>query len=149
METTAAAPSREMLAECVSKVTQTMLGLSFKLAKRERAQEDDGWHAAVLTLVGKNPLTVGLTANPSGGLALGAAMFACERDAVDTEIINDSLCELLNMTAGLLKRSLQNDNTLGLPEVLEPGQWMTRENVLCKATLEGGGGELAVWITRS
>jgi hypothetical protein len=44
-------------------------------------------------------------------------MFAIPREQVDSAMMNDSLCELLNMTAGLLKSVMALNQALGLPRI--------------------------------
>jgi hypothetical protein len=45
-------------------------------------------------------------------------MFACRREDVDHHMMNDSLCELVNMPAGLVKSAMSLDQALGLPKIL-------------------------------
>lgn len=105
------------MANLVSGVTQTMLGFTF--APDEAAGPNDlAWRTAVLPIAGERPITVGLSSNESGCSQLSAAMFACKLGDVDQTMMNDSLCELVNMTAGLLKSVLSLDQALGLPKIL-------------------------------
>ena len=110
-------PTPDKLANLVSGVTQTMCGITF-----EPDQSTDGtalaWRTAVLPITGERPLTVGLSSDENGLGELSAAMFAVPRDQVDSSMMNDSLCELVNMTAGLLKSVLALNQALGLPKVL-------------------------------
>ena len=115
---TTAFPPQERLAALVTGVTETMLGISFKPA----AFADIGrwrWRTAVLPIPGAVPITVGLSSDEPGCLALGSAMFACERERLDAAMMNDALCELVNMTAGVVKTAMDLDQTLGLPSILE------------------------------
>ena len=45
-------------------------------------------------------------------------MFSCPTSAVDAAMIDDALCELVNMTAGLLKMEMALDQALSLPQVV-------------------------------
>jgi hypothetical protein len=105
------------MASLVSGVTKTMCGLVF-----EPDQVADSsslrWRTAVLPIPGDRPLTVGLSSDEAGISALSAAMFAIPRDQVDSSMMNDSLCELVNMTAGLLKSVMSLNQALGLPKIL-------------------------------
>jgi hypothetical protein len=107
------------MASLVSGVTQTMLGLTFTpdgaTGPRELA-----WRTALLPIAGRRPLTVGLSSDRAGCSRLSAAMFACPAGDVDEPMMNDALCELVNMTAGLLKSAMSLDQALGLPKIL-PG----------------------------
>jgi CheY-specific phosphatase CheX len=117
-------PSAEKMASLVSGVTQTMLGLTF-MPDPKGSKPQLAWRCAMLPIPGDVPLTVGLSSDESGCLKLGAAMFGCAPTAVDTSMMNDSLCELVNMTAGLLKAHLALNQALGLPRIvngLQPPQ---------------------------
>jgi hypothetical protein len=63
-------------------------------------------------------LTVGLSSDEEGCSKLAGAMFGLEKADVDASMMNDSLCELVNMTAGLLKRVMSLNQALGLPRIL-------------------------------
>ncbi len=110
-------PPPEKMASLVSGVTETMLGLSFQ---PDSASGHEGltWRTAVLPIAGERPLTVGLSSDQHGCSQLSAAMFACPREQVDQTMMNDALCELVNMTAGLLKSVMSLNQALGLPKIL-------------------------------
>ena len=110
-------PPPEKMASLVSGVTQTMLGLTF-VPDGTAGHGDLSWRTAVLPIAGERPLTVGLSSNQSGCSQLSAAMFACSPDEVDQTMMNDALCELVNMTAGLLKSVMSLNQALGLPKIL-------------------------------
>ncbi|MGC3998689.1 MAG: chemotaxis protein CheX [Anaeromyxobacter sp.] len=110
------------MAAVVSGVTQTMLGLTFVPDKEGKPWNDYVWRAAVLPIPGARPLTVGLSSDRPGCHALGAAMFQVPVDEVSDEMLSDSLCELVNMTAGMLKTQLKLEQALGLPKVVPEGQ---------------------------
>ena len=107
------------MASLVSNVTQTMLGISFE-AIEPGPQSSLGWRTALLGITGQFPLTVGLSSDERGCRKLSGAMFQCPDASVDQSMMNDALCELVNMTAGLLKGAMALDQTLGLPRVV-PG----------------------------
>jgi hypothetical protein len=112
-------PPQERLAALVTGVTETMLGIAFKPA----AFNDAGtlrWRTAVLPIPGPIPITVGLSSDEAGCVSLGAAMFSCSDKALTPGMVNDALCELVNMTAGLVKTAMNLDQSLGLPTILEP-----------------------------
>jgi len=106
------------MASLVSGVTQTMLGLTF-VPDQAREHHDLAWRTAVLPIAGGRPLTIGLSSDQHGCSQLSAAMFACPREQVDQTMMNDALCELVNMTAGLLKSVMSLDQALGLPKILD------------------------------
>ena len=49
-------------------------------------------------------------------------MFQVSTAEVSDEMLSDSLCELVNMTAGLLKSHLKLEQALGLPKVMPENQ---------------------------
>jgi Chemotaxis phosphatase CheX len=110
-------PPPEKMASLVSGVTQTMLGLTF-VPDEAAAHRDLTWRTAVLPIAGERPLTVGLSSDKHGCSQLSAAMFACSPEDVDQNMMNDALCELVNMTAGLLKSVMSLNQALGLPKIL-------------------------------
>ena len=110
-------PPPEKMAALVSGVTQTMLGLTF-MPDAEQGHERLRWRTALLPIAGQQPLTIGLSTDQEGCSRLSAAMFACPRERVDQPMMNDALCELVNMTAGLLKSVMSLNQALGLPKIL-------------------------------
>jgi hypothetical protein len=110
-------PPPDQMAALVSGVTSTMLGLKFE---RDRSNGHDSlsWRTAVLPIAGEVPLTVGLSSDEDGCAKLAGAMFGLEKSEVDASMMNDSLCELVNMTAGLLKTAMSLNQALGLPRIL-------------------------------
>ena len=114
-------PPPEKMASLVSGVTETMLGLTFvpDSVAGIREPRDLTWRTAVLPIAGEHPLTVGLSSDRIGCSALSAAMFACPSEEVDQNMMNDALCELVNMTAGLLKSVMSLNQALGLPKIVD------------------------------
>jgi hypothetical protein len=115
-------PPPEKMAAVVSGVTETMLGLTFKPEPTETPWSDYVWRAAVLPIPGAFPLTVGLSSDRPGCTLLGSKMFQVPVGEVSDEMLSDSLCELVNMTAGLLKAQLRLEQALGLPRVMPENQ---------------------------
>lgn len=110
-------PPPQVLAAIVSGVTETMLGLTFQPGPEGEPWSHLLWRAAVLPIPGAFPITVGLSSDRPGCAALGSRMFRVPLEQVSDEMLSDSLCELVNMTAGLLKSQLQLEQPLGLPRV--------------------------------
>ncbi len=111
-------PPPHVLAAIVSGVTEAMLGLTFKPDLEDAPWSHLVWRAAVLPIAGAYPITVGLSSDRPGCEALGARMFQVPPERVSDEMLSDSLCELVNMTAGLLKSQLRLEQPLGLPRVM-------------------------------
>jgi len=112
-------PKAARLAELVSNVTETMLGLSFVPAENATAHPGLTWRTAIMLVNGARPVSVGLSSDEGGCTKLAAAMFGCGPDGVDIGMINDALCELVNMTAGLLKREMSLDQALSVPSIID------------------------------
>jgi hypothetical protein len=115
-------PPPEKMAAVVSGVTETMLGLTFKPDAEDAPWSHLVWRAAVLPIPGAYPLTVGLSSDRPGCEQLGSKMFQVPVNEVSDDMLSDSLCELVNMTAGLLKSHLQLEQALGLPKVMPENQ---------------------------
>lgn len=112
-------PKADRLAALVSNVTETMLGLSFAAATSVAAYPSLTWRTAIMLLDGPRPLSVGLSSDEAGCAKLAAAMFGCQPAGVDVGMINDALRELVNMTAGLLKREMGLDQALSVPSIID------------------------------
>jgi hypothetical protein len=115
-------PPPDKMAAVVSGVTQTMLGLSFQPTTGDTPWSHLVWRAAILPIPGAFPLTVGLSSDKPGCEVLGAKMFQVPVQEVSDEMLSDSLCELVNMTAGLLKSHLKLEQALGLPKITPANQ---------------------------
>ena len=68
---------------------------------------------------GPRPVSVGLSSDEPGCAKLAAAMFGCKPEGVDVGMVNDALRELVNMTAGLLKREMALDQALTVPQIVD------------------------------
>jgi CheY-specific phosphatase CheX len=112
-------PKAERLAALVSNVTETMLGISFAPAENKPAHPSLNWRTAIMLVDGPRPVSVGLSSDEPGCAKLAAAMFGCKTEGVDVGMINDALRELVNMTAGLLKREMELDQALSVPAIVD------------------------------
>jgi hypothetical protein len=107
----------EDMARIVSRVTEPVLGVTFVPAANGDAAIGDEWKTAALPIDGTNPLTVAVSADDACARVLGGNMFGMDADKVDEAMVADALCELVNMTAGLLKSAMSIDQSLGLPSM--------------------------------
>jgi hypothetical protein len=107
----------DRIARSVSRVTATMLGLTFRVVVP--ATPIARWRTVVLPIPGVRPVTVALSSDRRGCAALASAMLGMDEDGLDVAMIDDFMRELLNMTAGQLKIELRLDQALGLPRVLD------------------------------
>jgi hypothetical protein len=141
-------PPPEKLAQVVSGVTQAMLGLTFQPDADRSPWSHLVWRAAVLAIPGARPLTVGLSSDEPGCSALSARMFQVPAEEVSHDMMSDALCELVNMTAGLLKSQLALEQTLGLPRVVPEGQPPVPEPALTAApvVLRAEKVNLVLWV---
>ena len=113
-------PDPHTLANLVSNVTKTMCGFSFAVADPGQRTNVSCFRMAVLEVTGGQPWQVALFSDQGGCTALGAALCQVEPDMLEDGMIEDSLCELLNMAAGQIKGLLSADETLGLPKITSP-----------------------------
>ena len=111
-------PDPDRLASAVSRVTSTMAGIRFCPAA-PAASLPRCWRGALLPIPGRRPLTIALFADRASCAALTAAMLSCAVNEVDLAMIDDALCELVNMTAGQIKNELAPSQALGLPRALD------------------------------
>ena len=107
----------DRLARSVSRVTVTMLGLTFRAVVPETRV--DLWRTAVLAIPGARPITVALSSDRHGCAALTAAMLGLDQDDLGLEMIDDFMRELVNMAAGQIKLELCLNQSLGLPRVTD------------------------------
>jgi hypothetical protein len=143
-------PDAELLATLVSNVTETMCGISFC---PESSPVDEGahsWRVASLPISGERPLRVILSSDQKGCEGLGSALLHFPADELESDMIDDSLCELLNMAAGQIKRALSIDQALGLPKIV-PGvegqavfQAARKHGILLRSR---GPLDLLIWVT--
>ena len=113
-----AIPPPKELASLLSEVTGTMLGLPFEASEGAEHIDLLCWRSAVLPIGQGEELQVALASNEAGCAVLGARMFQVELGDVDAAMIDDTLRELVNMTAGMIKRALGADSALGLPRIV-------------------------------
>lgn len=139
--------SDEQFARIVTNVTQPMLGMKFAVAPSREITSALCWRAAFLD-IGDRSVTVALSSDQRGCTALGAALFACAVDAVDSSIMNDSLAELVNMTAGQIKGAMMLDQALGLPRVQDGNERLNGTPGWRAVRLRTDASvELLVWIS--
>jgi hypothetical protein len=136
----------EHLAKLVSRVTETMTGISFTVSPSREIDAALLAHAAVLT-IGDDVLTVGLASDEKGSARLGSALFSCAPAQVDASMRNDSMSELVNMTAGQIKAALLLDWALGLPKVVGAGAPRPDGPGWRKVRLRATGVELVVLLS--
>ena len=108
------------IAKIVSQITEPVLGITFSAASSPQTSVSADWKTASLPIHGGNPITVAVAADEACGRQLGATMFATPTEKVDEAMVDDALCELVNMTAGRLKSALRIDQALGLPTIRPP-----------------------------
>jgi hypothetical protein len=94
-----------------------MLGRSFRLI--DPATPVDRWRTVALPIPGARPITLALSSDRRGCAALASAMLGMDEDGLDVAMIDDFMRELLNMTAGQIKRELAIDQALGLPRIID------------------------------
>lgn len=110
--------STERVALCVSRVTSTMLGRTFRASATPFSV--DPWRSAILPIPGTAPITIAISSDRASCVALAIAMLSIDEDSLDLDMIDDVLRELANMSAGQFKRELALDQALGLPKICDP-----------------------------
>jgi hypothetical protein len=93
-----------------------MIGRTFRLT---RHQLPELWRTAMLNIPGERPMTIAMSSDREGCVTLAAAMLKCEEADLDLAMVDDFMCELVNMTAGQIKAELSLDQALGLPRVID------------------------------
>ena len=145
-------PSPATLAALVTRVTETMIGMSLSVASDRPAlvpwEEIPKWRTVLLPIPGKRHVTVAVAADEATGKVIGGRMFSVAPGEVDESMLVDTLCELANIIAGQVKSAMALDQALGLPQVLPVGSGVDgawRSAVLSPG--QGGGGqEQLFWV---
>lgn len=109
-------PSPDSLASMVNSVTTTMMNVKFGLVAIP--QLTNPFRRAVLPIPGDVPVSVVVTGDESSCQALGARLFSVTPAEVDITMMEDTLRELANITAGQVKRAMALDSALGLPRIV-------------------------------
>ena len=143
-------PEATVLASLLSEVTNTMLGIPFAAAQGDERIELLCWRSAILPIGVGEVLQVALASDERGCAILGAKMFQVALSEVDASMIDDTLRELVNMTAGMIKRAIGADMSLGLPRIVSesrpdgplPADW---RRVLLRAS--DGAVELVLFVS--
>lgn len=132
----------DRLARSVTRVTATMLGLSFRVVTPDKPLEL--WRTVVLPIPGKRPVSIALSSDRRGCAALAATMLGMDAEDLDVAMIDDFMRELLNMTAGQIKMELSLDQALGLPRVLDGEALFAAPREWSHCTLDGNSIHLVV-----
>jgi hypothetical protein len=137
----------ERLAALVSAVTETMLGMTF-VPDAGSPWSSLVWRTAVLPVAGERPFTVGISSDERGCAALTAAMSGCPPAAVDSSMMNDALCELVNTTAGVLKNELGLNVEPALPMIVHGSDapYMAPAQGRSSIVLRGREAGLVLWV---
>jgi len=109
-------PSPDSLASMVNSVTTTMMNVKFALVPA--AEMRAPFRRAVLPIPGLVPVSVVVTGDEPSCQKLGARLFSVTPQDVDVSMMEDTLRELANITAGQVKRAMSLDSALGLPRIV-------------------------------
>jgi len=132
----------DRLARSVSRVTATMLGLTFRAVVP--ATKVELWRTAVLPIPGARPITVALSSDRRGCAALASAMLGMDEDGLGVEMIDDFMRELVNMTAGQIKIELALDQALGLPRMIDGEELLSSQQAWAHHVLDSDSINLVV-----
>ena len=100
----------------VNSITTTMMNVRFVLANTP--QNIDPFRRAVLPITGAMPVAVVVTGDEPSCQKLGSRLFSVGLKDVDISMMEDTLRELANITAGQVKRAMSIDSALGLPRIV-------------------------------
>lgn len=100
----------------VNSVTTTMMNVKFALAPSTLLVSP--FRRAVLPIPGPVPVSVVVTGDQQSCQKLGARLFSVLVKDVDVTMMEDTLRELANITAGQVKRAMSIDAALGLPRII-------------------------------
>lgn len=124
-------PSPDSLASMVNSVTTTMMNLKFVLVAKPEIVEHPFRRAVLPIPSTSNPVSVVVTGDQNACAALGARLFCVSAQDVDVSMMEDTLRELANITAGQVKRAMALDAALGLPRIV-PGNEPWGESIFGK-----------------
>jgi hypothetical protein len=145
-----ALPDVQTLAKLISNVTQMMCGFSFTPFQESNRVRELCWRMAIIAIPGVRFLNIAISSDQGGCAALGAAILGCSAESLDDSMIDDSLCEILNMAAGQIKRTVVPDQELGLPKIVKSREVLADiavshpSSVLLKSQ---GAVDLVLWIS--
>ncbi len=119
-------PDDDGLVGVFNNITSTMLMMDSDV---DYGVSDEGKGArlyctAVLGMPGPTPITVAVSSDEEGASSLACALFALEHHELEESMLADTMAELSNMFAGQLKGSLNLNQSLGLPKVLQLQQFL-------------------------
>lgn len=100
----------------VNSVTTTMMNVKFALVRQPGLVTP--FRRAVLPIPGVVPLEVVVTGDEESCKKLGGRLFSVAPKDVDVSMMEDTLRELANITAGQVKRAMAIDAALGLPRII-------------------------------
>lgn len=118
-------PSPDSLASMVNSVTTTMMNVKFALVPQPTNVQP--FRRAVLPISAPVKLAVVVTGDEPSCAKLGARLFSVTPKDVDVGMMEDTLRELANITAGQVKRAMSIDCALGLPRIVVGAQPWTQQ----------------------
>ncbi len=101
----------------VNDITTSMMNLKFALVPNHDSTLTP-YRRAVLPIPGSNPISIVIMSDQSSCEKLSSRLFMVKLAEVDVAMVEDTLRELANITAGQVKRAMSIDQALGLPKIL-------------------------------
>ena len=119
-------PDDNGLVGIFNNITSTMLMMDsdVDLSVTAEGMANRLYCTAVLGMPGPSPITVAVSSDEEGASSLTCALFALEHHELEESMLSDTMAELSNMFAGQLKGSLNLNQSLGLPKVLQLQQFL-------------------------
>ncbi|HEY0711247.1 MAG TPA: chemotaxis protein CheX [Polyangia bacterium] len=105
------------LSSLVSKVMEASCGLNFK-PTGVSYKPVPPWRAVALQIHGGGTRTVAIGGDQDACMAIASGLLQRPEKELDTQMVEESMLELLNMVAGHIKRAMAIDVALGLPEIV-------------------------------
>ena len=112
-------PDAATLARLVNVVTSTMFGVNFQVA-RDPVDPKRYTRMAAIAIGGPHPLRVALASDDESCGKLCSRLFGCPPDKLEPWMIDDQLCELVNMAAGQIKTAVAPEMALTVPKIVTP-----------------------------
>jgi hypothetical protein len=143
-------PTPETLATVVDETAQAMFGVPVMYAgdcdNGLPTSSDPTEPTVIVPLIGNPLYIITAHADKTGGPSLASAMFSCELDDTNPEMVEDSLRELCNIIAGQVKSLMAPEHEIGLPSRLTDASTLRDVQQWSGAKIRVGSGSSSVDI---
>lgn len=142
-------PDAQSLAALVSDVTEQWCGATFAPEDPLMRGESVCAKMYLLALEGEPRISVVVGCDRRASRALARAIFKCEDSAIENEVADDAVRELLNMVGSRIRNTLAPDRMMGVPritnlvEIVESGGLTLNDTVLIRSQ---GSFDFRIWL---